>query len=647
MESKPATRNTLVSRTAIPQSLRDIAHWVLWKLEKRKGKLTKTPYQIDGKLANTADASTWASFDDAAGTLEADALFPEHGYTGIGFVLTGTTLVGLDFDSIVGEDGQTEPYVLKILELLGNPYSEITPSGKGLRCFVECATLPEGQRKFSAGHYGAEIYIGNEGGRYLTITGRKFSGDGIPKLSTEQMGIAYFLVSQMRNEKFRSLWTGDLSKHGGDWSRADLALMAILSRTFKDDVVLEKVFSASKLSQREKWTGRADYRKRTIAKARKGDLKPDPEEASKSELTSCTAEQITPKKIIWLWQNRIAQKLNLLVGNPDVGKGLISYYIVACVTTGKDWYDATNILPPSEVLVLSAEEDWDDTIVPRLMAAGADLSKVHHINEEISLDRDTAALEDFLDQHPSIRLVIVDPVSSYLGEVNMTDEQRVRAILTPLKDMANRRGIAVVGVMHLNKKVELNAIHRIGGAMAFVGVARMVWLCAPKPKEDGTESDDMLMVKVKGNIVQRKLKGLSYTTKVHPVDIEGEPTMIPYVEWSGEVEQTADEITGNTSKRPAHRPAEQRQEAVAWLNEYLKDGPKLLDDIKYDGKELHDFSRCTVLRALAAMGIKPFKSGKQKGRDGKMRDHYSCKLAGLHAVAVDSKVDLEDGVEVF
>src|SRR5258708_37380850 len=98
--------------------------------------------------------------------------------------------------------------------------------------------------------------------------------------------------------------------------------------------------------------------------------------ASEYGLISGTVDKITPKNIVWLWENRFAQKLNMLVGNPDVGKGLITYYIIACITTGRDWFDQKNTLPPSEVLIMSGEEDWDDTIVPRLMAAGADLSTV-------------------------------------------------------------------------------------------------------------------------------------------------------------------------------------------------------------------------------------------------------------------------------
>jgi putative DNA primase/helicase len=211
--------------------------------------------------------------------------------------------------------------------------------------------------------------------------------------------------------------------------------------------------------------------------------------------TSCTADTIQPKQIRWLWTHRFAEKINLLVGNPDNGKGLVSIYTVARLTTGEPWFDAENKLPPSEALILAAEDDWDDIIVPRLMAAGADLKNVHKlvmsaqingskVEKELSLDRDRSVLDNYLQKHPAIRLVVIDPVSNYLGRTKMIDEQSVRELLAPFKEMASRLHVAFLCIMHLNKKVELDAIHRIGGAMAFTGIARMVWLCAPKPNED-------------------------------------------------------------------------------------------------------------------------------------------------------------------
>jgi len=147
--------------SAVPQQLKDFPHWIVWKLEQRGGRDTKVPYDAksNGKAhyAKSNDAATWTEFAQAA-EVATDALSQ---YDGVGFMLQGTDLVGIDFDGVI-HDGTVEPFVLDILKHLGDPYCEVTPSGNGLRAFVECPTLPAGQRKFSSNKYGAEIYSGSE-----------------------------------------------------------------------------------------------------------------------------------------------------------------------------------------------------------------------------------------------------------------------------------------------------------------------------------------------------------------------------------------------------------------------------------------------------------------------------------------------------
>jgi len=74
----------------------------------------------------------------------------------------------------------------------------------------------------------------------------------------------------------------------------------------------------------------------------------------------------------------------LFCGNPDNGKSLVSIDVVARVTTGSDWYDCKNTMDPVEVLIVAAEDGLEDTIGPRLAAAGADLSKVHYLKSVVT-----------------------------------------------------------------------------------------------------------------------------------------------------------------------------------------------------------------------------------------------------------------------
>ena len=251
--------------TYIPASLRRYPNWVCWKIIVRKGRPTKVPFDVKtAQWAKADDSTTWPTYEQAV-----EAADPLNGndYDGIGFELGGTNFVGIDFDNAITVKGVVDPYALAILKILGNPYTEISPSGNGLHAFVECDGLPKGGRTMSQDHVGIEIYHGKEKGRYFTITGEKFSGEGIPKIS--DMTLPYFLIAKNKDKKFKALWLGDASAYGGDQSVADFALMCELAKfTNGDASKMEMIFGMSSLGQRDKWHDRDEtYRQPTIRKA--------------------------------------------------------------------------------------------------------------------------------------------------------------------------------------------------------------------------------------------------------------------------------------------------------------------------------------------------------------------------------------------
>ena len=232
----------------------------MWKWEERAGEITKIPYNpATGKKAKANDPSTWASFNRAVEVFQST-----DAYDGIGFEFAGTPFCGIDFDHLI-HDGIADPFVHEIIRLAGNPYCEISPSGNGLHAFVNCSTLPKGKRKFGTKDFAAEIYIGSEGGRYFTVTGKRFSGSGSNIPQIEDIGLIYILISQIADEKFKRLWMGDVSQHNDDDSLADFALLTMLARLTNCDArKMEMYFSQSWLAQRDKWRERDDYRERSI-----------------------------------------------------------------------------------------------------------------------------------------------------------------------------------------------------------------------------------------------------------------------------------------------------------------------------------------------------------------------------------------------
>jgi putative DNA primase/helicase len=246
------------------------------------------------------------------------------------------------------------------------------------------------------------------------------------------------------------------------------------------------------------------------------------------------------------------------------------------------------------------------------MAAGANLRRVRfgrmvsdasdktQREREMQLDKDIAAIKKALDENPAIRLIIIDPVSNYLGATKMTDEQAVRRVLAPLNTLAAETGVTILGVMHLNKKGDLKAINRVGGAMAFVGVARAVWLFAA----DDKQNDLFYMLRLKNNISERE-GGLMYRIATKPVQIEGEAVPEPYIEWLGETEKSADSVL---TPRPAGRPNNERQAAAEWLKDYLSEGPRLSTEVEAQC-ETAGFKYRTLERCKDDMGVKVTREG--------------------------------------
>lgn len=251
----------------IPQELKKISKFVNWKFEKQNGNPTKPPYQPNGYHAKPNDPSTWSSFEACKKA--------SNKFNGIGFVLTDDdSYVGLDFDKCRCPafnliDPIVEQHVKKI-----NSYTEISPSGRGLRVLVKASLPVSGKKKGSF-----EIY---SSGRYVTLTGHVLP-DYPNTIEKRQAAIDQFckevftkirrrkiIITECPNESFnpderlvkalestngeaiQKLLNGDYSNYPSQ-SEADLALCSHLAFWFNGDkAIIDKVFRGSKLF-RKKW----------------------------------------------------------------------------------------------------------------------------------------------------------------------------------------------------------------------------------------------------------------------------------------------------------------------------------------------------------------------------------------------------------
>lgn len=251
---------------------------------------------------------------------------------------------------------------------------------------------------------------------------------------------------------------------------------------------------------------------------------------AKKKIKAICMADVTPKKIEWLWKPVFPiGKVSLLASNPKCGKSTVTMDIAARVTTGRPWpLHFSGVATKGSVVLLSAEDDPDDTIRPRLDVAGADPKKVHFLDVN-TLHSDLESVEEFIRERGDVRLVVIDPVDAYLGGTDSHKNAEVRGALKPLADMASRLKVAVLCVMHLTKsnaRDRTEAIYRIQGSIAFAAAARAVWGVV----EDRCNQKRFLMLNIGSNLTRDNI-GMAYRVVSAPDNpdigmIEWEPTPI-------------------------------------------------------------------------------------------------------------------------
>jgi putative DNA primase/helicase len=232
------------------------------------------------------------------------------------------------------------------------------------------------------------------------------------------------------------------------------------------------------------------------------------------------------------------------------------------------------------VIILSAEDDAADTLVPRLMAHGADLTRCHIVEavrergapRQFSLLRDLERLEALLDRIGGAALMTVDVVDSYLGDTDTHRNAAVRGVLAPLAELAARRQLAVLGLTHFRKASADRAVLRFTGSIAFVGQARVGWITTPEIGEDGEPTGRRLFVRGKGNVAP-DIGGLAYMIEGCTVGGGDGPSIETCrVVWAPEaVSVTADEALAPPRSADAEDGRSATEEAVEWLTAYLGD----------------------------------------------------------------------------
>jgi putative DNA primase/helicase len=325
---------------------------------------------------------------------------------------------------------------------------------------------------------------------------------------------------------------------------------------------------------------------------------------------------VKEEQVRWLWQGRIPfGKISILEGDPDLGKSMVTCDLVARVTTGRPFPGAqqgprnrASRLGRGVILVL-AEDDLADTVVPRLRAAGANLAKVKVItlprDDEgnlvpITIPEDLNELRKGITEQRA-KLIVFDPITAFLSkDINSHNDASVRQAMTPLAEVAQATGSAILLIRHLNKSGDMKALYRGGGSIAFSGAARSVLTVNRHPDDP---ANLRVLSHVKGNLTSNHRQSIVYEVEA---DLEGIPTVV----WGDEIDLTADDIM---KKADARKEAPARDDATDFLLDLLGDRKEVLAKEAISLARDAGINERTLRRAAKVMGIVSTKVHNEKG----------------------------------
>lgn len=326
------------------------------------------------------------------------------------------------------------------------------------------------------------------------------------------------------------------------------------------------------------------------------------------------ADQVQVEPIRWLWDGYLARgKMHILAGAPGGGKTTIALAIAATITIGGRWPDGTRA-EVGNVLIWSGEDDPADTLVPRLRAMGADLTRIAFVSstteivngQEQRIAFDPAKHLDALTQRiagepPS--LLIVDPiVSAVAGDSHKNAE--TRRGLQPLVDLARQHAVAIFGVTHFSKGTQgRDPTERVTGSLAFGALARIVYV-ASKTKDEGR-----VFLKSKANIASDE-GGFGYD--IEQVQVPDFPDIFASrVLWGGAIEGNARDVLAEAEAEPADEEDDRRtetDEAIDALRDVLSEGEMVAKEVKATMREA-GYSDKVIRLARERLGVQTRRDG--------------------------------------
>jgi hypothetical protein len=289
---------------------------------------------------------------------------------------------------------------------------------------------------------------------------------------------------------------------------------------------------------------------------------------------TCAAE-IEPLPTVWTWDGRLpVGALGLIAGPEGTGKSTVAYWIAARITKGE--LPGIHLSQPRDVLIAATEDSWARTIVPRLIAAGADLNRVWRVDVVtvlgtggyLTLPKDIGALKQQVQQ-VNAALLLLDPIMSRLeAGLDTHKDAETRRALEPIAALADTSGMSVLGLIHFNKGGSSEVLNNVMASKAFTAVARSVSTVIRDPSDDTGRT--RIFGTPKSNLGRDDLPLLPFQLAEHTFPNKaGDIIVTSRIEWLDERIGTMDDLMRQSRESGQDRSI--AAEVADWLSGYLDD----------------------------------------------------------------------------
>lgn len=342
-------------------------------------------------------------------------------------------------------------------------------------------------------------------------------------------------------------------------------------------------------------------------------------------------DKVKVEPIRWLWQGWLARgKMHVLGGAPGAGKTTIAESLAAIVTRGGTWPDGSRCAAPGNAVIWSGEDDPADTLVPRLIAMGADMSRVFFVTSvkegktgrPFDPAKDMDQLKQAVKDIGGASLLIVDPiVSAIAGDSHKNSE--TRRGLQPLVDLAQSVGACLLGITHFTKGTAgRDPLERVTGSLAFGALARIVLVAAKNQGEE--DGPARIIARAKSNVGP---DGGGFAYDLEQRMLPNHPDIAAScVAWGEALDGSARELLAKVEGEPERTEGGRLRDAEDFLKALLAEGPMAAKDVLREA-EASGFSEKTIRRAKKNLGIVDTREG--YGAAGRFLWYYQKRQSSI------------------